>query len=305
MPTIQSVVATINGSAITLTYNSESGKYEAVGVAPSASSFNLTNGYYPVSVTATYTTGLSATVNDQTAGTVGQGCRFVVKEKVKPTISITYPTAGQFITTVTGQHIELSLRDNDSGVKLSAFSLTLGSTTLTADDFTVTAVSGGYDLSYTPSAAIADGSYNITATVEDNDGNTSDTAGVSFTIDTAPPELSVTSPVEGLATHESTVTVSGTTRDSAGGTITVGIYLDNTLVTTVTPDASGNFSYALTLDSEGDKQVKVIATDAAGASSTVERNIYYSSATPNITAVELVPNPADAGATYIIKVTVV
>ena len=305
MPTIQSVAATINGSAITLTYNSESGKYEAVGVAPSASSFNLTNGYYPVSVTATYNTGLATTVNDRTTGAVGLGCRLVVKEKVKPTIGITYPTSGQFITSVAGQHIELSLRDDDSGVKLSTFSLTLGSTTLFASDFTVTPVSGGYDLSYTPGTPIPDGTYTIAATVQDNDGNVSVMTNVTFTIDTTPPEISVVSPIEGLATHESNVTVCGVTRDSAGGALAVSIYLDDTLVTTVTPDASGNFSYILTLATEGDKVIKVVSTDASGASSAVERNIYYSSAVPTITAVELVPNPADAGATYVIKVTVV
>ncbi len=46
------------------------------------------------------------------------------------------------------------------------------------------------------------------------------------------------------------------------------------------------------------------ATDAAGKSTTVTRNVTVDTVPPAITAVTLAPNPVDAGQTYVITVTV-
>ena len=50
---VQSVSAVINGQTVNLTYNAESGKYEATVTAPTGSSYPRQGHYYPVSVTAT------------------------------------------------------------------------------------------------------------------------------------------------------------------------------------------------------------------------------------------------------------
>ena len=51
---VKSVQAVINGTTVTLTYNSSNGKYEATVTAPAKSSYNVNSGhYYPVTVKAT------------------------------------------------------------------------------------------------------------------------------------------------------------------------------------------------------------------------------------------------------------
>ena len=46
---VKTVQAVINGTTVTLTYNSSTGKYEATVTAPSKSSYNVNSGhYYPV-----------------------------------------------------------------------------------------------------------------------------------------------------------------------------------------------------------------------------------------------------------------
>ena len=64
----------------------------------------------------------------------------------------------------------------------------------------------------------------------------------------------------------------------------------------------GRFYVFIPLPDEG--IFVVTATDRAGKSTSVTRNVEVNTTAPKITAVEIVPNPADAGATYIIKVTV-
>lgn len=308
--TIKSVVAVINGESISLTYNSASGLYEASGVAPQASSFNLNGGYYPVTVTATYMTDESTTVNDKTTGTVGQGCRFVVRERYIPTVNITFPTAGQYITSTGAQRLEMELRDNTvqsagySGIDISSLNITVGGREIPHEDLITTTVAGGYDITYTPTEPLPDGAYTILASVSDNDGNTSAVTETSFVIDTAPPELSVIAPIEALATSNSAILVKGFTSDATGLNVAVAIAVDGTVVGNPTVASDGSFEYTVNLTNEGDRVITITATDSSGKTSIVTRNIYYSTAVPTITSVELVPNPADGGTTYTIRVDV-
>lgn len=69
----------------------------------------------------------------------------------------------------------------------------------------------------------------------------------------------------------------------------------------VAPD--GAFSINVTL-AEGSNTIRVVATDSAGKSTTVERSVVLDTGAPVITAITLTPNPVDAGATYIVSVTV-
>ena len=50
--------------------------------------------------------------------------------------------------------------------------------------------------------------------------------------------------------------------------------------------------------------IVVTATDGAGKTSTVTRNVYCNTIAPVISEVTIEPNPVDAGATYVITVTV-
>ena len=98
---VKTVKASINGQDYTLTYDEVSGSYKATITAPSKSSYNNNDGhYYPVSVTATDDAGNSTTVTD-TDVTFGDDLKLKVKEKVKPIIAVTYPTASATITSAT------------------------------------------------------------------------------------------------------------------------------------------------------------------------------------------------------------
>lgn len=55
---------------------------------------------------------------------------------------------------------------------------------------------------------------------------------------------------------------------------------------------------------EGENTITVIATDAAGKSTTVTRTVTLDTTAPVIQSVTLAPNPVDAGNTYIITVAV-
>ncbi len=310
--TIKSVTAVINGVTLNLTLNPSTGKYEATGVAPAASSYPLPGGYYPVSVTAAYETDECTTVDDTTEGAIGDGCKFVVKEKVKPVVNINYPTAGQYITSTADQRIELTVLDNVgqatgfSGVDLDTLSVHVGAKTLDGEDFSQVAIEGGYRLVCTPPEGeyLPDGDYTMTVTVEDHDGNVSDTASVSFTCDTVPPELSVSAPVDGLATASPTVTVIGATNDLTSAPVTVSLTLNGRDMGTATINQDGSFSKELTFFEEGDQTLVVTATDRSGTTTVITRQFFYSTAIPVIEAVVIEPNPAGHGTTYTIRVTV-
>ncbi|MBR1810994.1 MAG: hypothetical protein IJ766_05000 [Clostridia bacterium] len=311
--TIKSVVAVINGATLTLTYNSESGKYEATGVAPTASSFPLDGGYYPVTVTATYETGETTSVSDQTEGDIGENCKFIVKERVKPQIKINYPTNGQYITKAEDQFLDITLLDNVgqesgfSGVDLDSFSIEITEDqTLRADDFEVVEIDGGYRLTYTPPAEkiLSDGHYTFTANVSDNDGNAADAVAVSCVCDSTPPELSVTSPVDGLATASSTLTVEGSTNDATSVPVSVRLTLNGRDMGIVALNEDGTFTKDIELFEEGDQELIVTAADKGGTKTTITRNFYYSTGVPVISSVVIEPNPIDHGATYTIRVEV-
>ncbi len=316
--TINSVKALINGQEYTLTLNSSTGKYEAQGIAPSGSSFNLEGGYYPVEVTATYVTGTTSVVNDRTEGSVGEGCRMIVREKVKPTAVITYPTHGQYITSEL-QKIEFTVLDNTSqsvgysGINLDSIVLRISGGMLTEtsvisgrENFDITPIDGGFLCAVYPVEGenIPDGKYTLSVDVSDNDGNAADTAYASITIDTAPPELSVFSPDEGLSTSENVITISGKTSDVTSTPVTIKVYINGEEKGNIPVNENGTFSKELTFTNSGNQSIVITATDAAGKSSTVTRNIYFSADVPVIKSVVITPNPVDGGTTFTITVEV-
>lgn len=299
---VNTVKATINGQQVTLTYNAASKKYEGTTTAPAKSSFNQANKYYPVTVVATDVAGNSVTVNDQTSGAVGTACRLTVKEKVAPVIAITSPGAGAILTN-SKPTITWTVTDNDSGVNSETIGITIDSGSKITSGITKTAITGGYSCSYTPTTVLSDGSHTIKVDASDNDGNAGTQKSATFKIDTVPPTLNVTAPANGLVTRAPACTVSGTTNDTTSSPCTVTVKLNSGAAQAVTVNSDGSFSKALALV-EGSNTIVVVSTDAAGKSSTVTRTVTLDTVAPVITAVELIPNPADAGATYTIKVTV-
>ena len=315
---ISSVKATINGQEYTLTLNSSTGKYEAQGVAPAASSFNLSGGYYPVEIIAAYTTGTTATVNANTEGEIGNACRLIVKEKIKPIAIITYPTQGQYITSEL-KKIEFTVLDNTaqengySGINTDSIVMTVSSDNLSQNivisgknNFSITATEGGYLCVFNiPSdTVLPDGAFTISINVSDNDGNAADTVSVTSTIDTVPPELSVTSPAEGLSTADNNIIVSGKTSDVTSAPVMVDITINGESNGSIAVGADGSFSKSFALSDSGNQVIVITATDAAGKCSSVTRNIYFSADLPEFKSVTIVPNPVDGGTTFTITVEV-
>ena len=300
---VKTVQAIINGVTTTLTLNSSTGKYEATVTAPSTSSYNVNDGhYYPVTIKATDQAGNVTTKND-TDVTLGASLKLKVKEKVAPVITITAPTASARLTNNKPQ-IAFTVTDADSGVNPDTIKITIGTTVITSGiTKTATANGKGFTCTYTPATALADGSNTIKVDVSDFDGNAAAQKSVTFIIDTVPPTLSITAPVNNLVTNQAACTVTGTTNDVTSSPCTVTVKLNDGAAQAVSVNADGTFSKALTLVA-GSNTITVVSTDSAGTSSTVTRTVTLDQVAPVIRSVTITPNPVDAGKTYVISVEV-
>mgnify|MGYP003290802654 CR=1 FL=1 len=159
---IKSVNVVINGVTTALTYSSSTGKWTGTITAPGSTSFTKSGGYYPVTVTATNDAGTTATKSDY---------QLVVKEPVKPTISISSPTSGAYVTN-SKQPVVFTIVDESggSGVNISSLGVKLDGTKVTSG-IVSTAITNGYSVTYTPASAMSDGSHTVTIDCSDNDGN--------------------------------------------------------------------------------------------------------------------------------------
>ena len=298
---VSTVKAVVNGQTYNLTYNSGTQAWEATATAPSTSSYNQSGHYYGVTITATPDSG-NQTVVSATSGDFQEDLRLVVKEKVAPAISITSPTSGAHITS-NKPTIQFSITDADSGVDPDTISIKIDSGSTTTSGITKTPSGKNYNCSYVPTEALGDGSHTVYINAKDHDGNAATQKTVQFTVDTVAPTLNITSPTEGLKTNQSSLTVSGTTNDATSSPVTVTIKLNSGEAEEVTVQSSGSFSKQLTL-ANGENTIVVTATDSAGKSTSVTRHVTLDTGAPVFQSIELVPNPVDAGQTYIIRVKV-
>lgn len=294
---VKTVKASINGQEYTLTYDESSGSYKATITAPSKSSYNNNDGhYYPVSVTATDDAGNSTTVTD-TDATFGDDLKLKVKEKVKPTIAVTYPTDSATITSATPT-ITWTVTDDDSGIDEATIAIKIDSGAYVTSGITTTATTKGFNCSYKIPTSLSNGAHSFSLKVSDHDSNAATEVVTSFTVDTVPPALTITSPADGLITNKESLTVSGTTNDATSTPVTVTVN-----GTPVTVQANGSFSTTITLKS-GSNTITVVATDAAGLKTTVTRTVTLDTGAPVFQEITIVPNPVDAGKTYVISVKV-
>lgn len=297
---IKTVKATINGQTYDLTLNSASGKWEATITAPGKTSYNLAGGYYNVSVEATNEAGTKGSADASTV----DGLKLVVKETVAPVITIVSPTAGAYVAN-SKQPVVFNITDETggSGVDISTLVVKQDGTAVAAANITHTAIANGYSVTYTPSAALRDGSHTVTINCKDHDGNAAAEKSTTYTVDTVPPTLNVTSPADGLITAASSVTVAGTTNDATSSPVVITISLNGTDQGTIPVGTGGTFSKVVTLK-EGSNTIIVKAKDAAGKESSVTRTVTLDTSVPKITAATITPNPVDTGKTMVISVTI-
>lgn len=295
---VETVKFTLNGQTYDLAYDSASGNYKATISAPSVTSWNEEDHKYAGVVTVTDDAGNTTTATKDEFPSLA----LRVLEKTAPVIAVTYPTASAFITSAMPT-FQWTVTDAGSGIDTSSISIKIDGDTAITSGITTTPVTNGYSCSYTPSSALSEGAHTIYFNVSDNDGNAAAQSAVSFTIDTVPPTLNITSPADGLVTNSASIVVSGTTNDATSSPVTVKVSVNSGTAQTAQVSADGSFSINVTL-AEGENTVRVVATDSAGKSTTIERTVTLDTGAPVITAVTLTPNPVDAGATYIITVTV-
>ncbi|AHM56420.1 hypothetical protein EAL2_c11220 [Peptoclostridium acidaminophilum DSM 3953] len=302
---VDTIKVLINGTWTTLTKNVSTGKYEGTIAAPNITSYNVNGGhYYPVTVEAKDLAG-NVTTKDDTDATLGASCKLYVKEVTKPTISISSPASGAYVIN-NKQPIVFSLRDeaNGSGVKISSLSLKIDSTTFTntSPGMSITAVSGGYDVTYTPQTALSDGAHTITLNVQDNDGNAATQVSRSYTVDTVPPTLNISNPAtDTVYVNNAAFSIAGTTNDATSSPVTVTVKKGGVDQGAVTVNGDGSFSKAITL-TEGTNAIVVRATDAAGKYTEVSRTIVLDTVAPVITSITIAPNPVNVGNSYVITV---
>ena len=304
------VKVTIYGQEYNLFLNSSTGKYEAEITAPSDSSYQHNSGhYFPVSISATDEAGNVTTISD-TIGDFKDNLKLYVKEQIKPTITNVSPSSGAFIGTA-NPTIEFTVLDNSngqitgfSGINPDSIVLTVGGATISASDISKTAITGGYKCSYAPKTAITDGNCTITVKASDYDGNTSDTANITFTVDTTPPVLNVTAPDDNVSVNTPKINVSGTTSDASSSPVTVEIKVNGTEQGTADVASDGSFSKEVTL-TEGVNTITVISTDTVGKVSTVTRTVTLKTSGPVFKTVAISPNPVNCGKTYTISVSFV
>lgn len=309
--TIVSVIFTLNGTSTTLTKGSD-GTYTATIAAPTATSGSNNNGqgpgvgaaasgkgFYPGTVKVTDDAG-NITTADTSHASLGDSLKLKVLEKVKPTVSITSPGSGAYITN-SKPTITFTVTDSGSGVNPSKCYIKIDSGSESALPTSSVSVSGSVaTCTYTPSTALAEGAHTVTVYAYDYDGNVSDSTSATFTVDTVPPVLDVTSPADNLKTNVATVTVSGTTNDATSSPVTIKITVGSKSYTP-TVGSGGAFSQAVEL-SDGENTITITATDSAGKTSTVTRTVTLNTSAPVITSITITPNPVDGGATYVIKV---
>ena len=297
---IKTVQAIINGQTYSLTKNASTGKWEATLTAPGKTSYNLTGGYYNVTVKAINDAGTTGTADAATL----DGLKLVVKETVAPVITIVSPSEGAYVSN-SKQPVVFTITDevDGSGVDLSTLVVKQDGTAVASSAITSTPITNGYQVTYTPAAALSDGSHTVTIDCKDHDGNSAEQKSTTYKVDTVPPVLNITAPVAGLVTASSALTIAGTTNDATSSPVTIAVKLTGADQGAVTVAANGSFTKSVTL-AEGENTIEVTATDAAGQTTTVTRTVTLDTSVPKITAATIVPNPVDTGASMVISVTI-
>lgn len=281
------VYSMIDGQRINHTHGSGN-TWTAAGTAPIKSSWSQPNHVYAV---VTY-------AKDDAGNIETYESTLKVVEKTPPVITPVTPTTGSTLTN-NKPAITWNVTDDDSGVNPDTIGITIDSNSkITGSAIQKESITNGYKCTYTPTSALGDGSHTVKFDASDNDGNAAAQKSITLKIDTVPPTLNVTNPAEGLITNNATLTVSGTTNDATSSPVTLKVN-DKT----VTVQENGSWSTQITL-SEGQNTITVVATDAAGKSTTVTRHVTLDTGAPEITQVTITPNPADAGASITITAIV-
>lgn len=200
------------------------------------------------------------------AGSVSQTVKVTYSstpaDVVPPVLTVTSP-AGNSITNQPSTMVSGTTED-DAKVTINGAS--------------VTASGGAFSSPYT----LTEGTNMLTVVAMDAAGNKT-TQSVQVTLDSLPPMLTVTYPMDNFISNSPSVTLTGIT--DAGAKVTVGS-------TQTDADAGGNFTVMLVL-TDGDNTISIKAVDKAGNIATAMKKVTYKSSPFYLT----VSQPADSSLT--------
>jgi len=257
------VMVIVDGVVVGITTADASGAWSFT--APAA----LADGPHTVRATATDTAGNTSAPSNTNTFTV---------DTAPPAVPVVL-TPANGSTTSDNTPTYTGTAEAGSTVTVIVDGVVVGTTTANA--------SGAW--SFTPPAALADGTHSVNATATDAVGNTSAQSNTNtFTVDTTPPAAPVVlTPANGSTTNDNTPTYTGTAE--AGSTVTV--IVDGVVVGTTVASASGTWSFTPpTALADGSHTVRATATDAAGNTSAQSNtNTFTVDTTPPAAPVVLTP----------------
>ena len=235
-PTIAGTVTDAGSSVKLLQAAVDGGAAQTVAVVNGSFQFTTQlalNG----SVDKTHSVAFTAT---DKAGNVSAPVNFsFTLDTIAPTVTITSPASG--LTTNSNPTIAGTVTDAGSSVKLLQTAVDGGAAQ------TVTVVNGSFQ--FTTQLALngsADGTHTVAFTATDNAGNVSAPVNFSFTLVTAAPTITITSPASGFITNANP-TIAGTVTGAAS----LQAALDNGSFAPVTLQSGGNFSFSTNLPTDG------------------------------------------------------
>lgn len=290
---VKTVTFYLNGQSYTLPVDSVTGRYKKSVPAPNQTSWGEPDHKYAMQLKVEDMAG-NTTVIDKDHENFGEKMLLRVLEKTPPAVTITKPSTGAYLGNNTVL-IEFTVTDAESGVDPETIKLQIDSGGQITDGITKTPITNGYKCTY--EATIQDGSHTVKVNASDNDGNAATQKQSTFTVDTIPPELNITSPPEVLVTNKAALTVSGSTNESC----TIKIKLNNEDQGAITLNADKTFSKGVTL-TKGSNVIEITATDNAGKTTKVTREVTYDPIAPVILSIDIAPNPVGAGDTFTVTV---
>lgn len=297
---IKTVQIILNGQTYSAEYDTQSKKYKATITAPGKTSYNEKGHYYPLTVKALDTANNRVEKND-TDETLGNNLRLRVREKAKPTIEEIYPTQSAAITSNSPVFKWKVLDEvNGSGVNPDTIGITLDSgVKIVGAKINKEKITNGYSCTYTHDSALEDGTHVVKYDAQDYDENSATQKVVTYKIDTVPPTLNISAPVNALITNQKNCVVKGTTNDVTSSPVKVKV---NEKDVTVSPE--GSFETTILLE-EGNNTITIVATDSAGKSTTVTRTVTLDTVAPTIKSVTLSSKDCGTNDTITILIEVV
>lgn len=208
----------------------------------------------------------------------------VVLDTKPPQVTTTTPTNDAILKTAPGA-VTFTLVDALTPLNLPAIlssaNMTTAAGTAIAGTWNVSGSGTGGTVTFIPISTLAEGTYSCTIKPTDALANAASYT-LTFTVDTTPPVLTVSTLRDGAYTNNETLNIAGTVTDDTEGTeITIN-------GDTVSVNTDGSFSHALLLKSGGNT-ISTTATDSAGNTTTDTRTITLDQTAPVLT----VTAPAD------------